>query len=612
MINELRVRLRKLTIFRAVTVLNKADRTKIFAVLILQVILGLLDLLGIALIGVLGALAVTGVSATAKGNRVNLVLNSLHLQNIGFQQQIAILGFLAAFCMVSRTLISITFTKRTLYFLSRRSAIISTSLLSKVMSQNLLFIQKRIPQELLYSMTAGVNSIVLGIIGSVVGLISDLSILLVVCGGLFFIDPAIAFLSLIIFGMLGMYLYQLSHQKARKLGQSEAHLNITSNEKILQVFSSYRENVVRNSRSLYANQISKLRFQLADVQAELAFMPNASKYVIETAVIVGALCLAAFQFMKEDSVHAVATLSVFLAAGTRIAPAVLRLQTGATAVRGSLGSAAPTMDLIEELRESNICEESTDFILPSYPDFSPKIVSRELKFTYPFGTTPAVKKLTLSLKPGEFQAFVGSSGAGKTTAVDLILGILEPQEGDVLISGVSPLAAFSKWPGAVSYVPQDVMIIRGSIQENVEFGLTYEKNSEDMVWSALKVAQLEDFVRNLPDGLKTIIGERGTNLSGGQRQRLGIARALYSKPQILVLDEATSALDGETEAAISTAIDSLKGTTSLLVIAHRLSTIKNADKIYFMENGEIKDEGTFEELRRKSLNFQKQAQIMGL
>ena len=612
MFAEIQVGYNKLTIVRAAKVLSSSDRKKILAVLILQIILGLLDLFGIALIGVLGALAVTGVSGISKGNRINLALNFLNIESLNFQNQVALLGMLAAICLVSRTLISIFFTKRTLFFLSRRSAALTSSLLSKVLTRNILFVQSRIPQELLYTMTSGVNAIILGIIGSAVGLVSDLSILIIVSSGLFIIDPAIAFVSLIVFGMLGAYLYRLSHHRARKLGQQEAYLNVLSSERILQVFASYRENIVRNRRAFHASEISKLRYELADIQAELAFMPNASKYVIETAVIVGALCLAAFQFMNEDAVHAVATLSVFLAAGTRIAPAVLRLQTGATAIRGSLGTAGPTMDLIEEMKEISKDAETPQIIDAVYPGFTPEIKAKSLHFTYPTKMVPAVKGLSAKVEAGQFQAIVGSSGAGKTTAVDLILGILDPDKGEVLISGLPPLEAFAKWPGAVSYVPQDVIIIRGSIRENIEFGLSHGNDSEKKIWEALSAAQLEDFVRALPEGLDAQVGDRGSNLSGGQRQRLGIARALYSQPQILVLDEATSALDGETELAISTAITKLKGKTTLLVIAHRLSTILNADKIYFMENGELQDEGNFHELKDRSTNFQRQAEIMGL
>jgi ABC-type multidrug transport system fused ATPase/permease subunit len=209
-------------------------------------------------------------------------------------------------------------------------------------------------------------------------------------------------------------------------------------------------------------------------------------------------------------------------------------------------------------------------------------------------------------------AVVGSTGAGKTTAIDLILGLLEPENGSVLISGMKPQDAIVRWPGAISYVPQDVVISNGTIRENVGLGYKSEFVSEELVWDAIKAAQLESYVNSLPLGSDTQVGERGTRMSGGQRQRLGIARALFTKPKLLVLDEATSALDGETEAAISKAIQDLRGSVTVIMIAHRLSTVRNADSIIYMNEGQIKSIGTFEEVRAAVPDFDRQAKLMGL
>jgi ABC-type multidrug transport system fused ATPase/permease subunit len=209
-------------------------------------------------------------------------------------------------------------------------------------------------------------------------------------------------------------------------------------------------------------------------------------------------------------------------------------------------------------------------------------------------------------------AFTGTSGAGKTTLIDLILG-LHPNDSDaVKISGLTPLSAYVKWPGAVAYVPQNIIIMNSSIKENVCQGFDFEINDERQIWAALDKAHLGDFVRKLPDGLNTQVGEFGNKLSGGQRQRLGIARALFTSPKLIVFDEATSALDGETEAAISQTLRDLKGECTLLLIAHRVSSIMNSDKIVFMEHGEIIAEGTFDEVVKKSKSFESQVKKMML
>ena len=190
--------------------------------------------------------------------------------------------------------------------------------------------------------------------------------------------------------------------------------------------------------------------------------------------------------------------------------------------------------------------------------------------------------------------------------------MLEPDSGYISISGMAASDVAKKWPGALSYVPQDVMISNGSIVSNVKLGFPPDAGTDQMVQDALDAAQLSDFINSLPEGWLSKVGDRGTALSGGQRQRLGIARALFTKPKLLVLDEATSALDGETEANISTAIKSLKGEVTVILIAHRLSTIREADQVVYLENGKIISVGTFDEVRSAVPNFDHQASLMGL
>ena len=213
---------------------------------------------------------------------------------------------------------------------------------------------------------------------------------------------------------------------------------------------------------------------------------------------------------------------------------------------------------------------------------------------------------------GSTLAFVGPSGAGKTTIIDILLGVLEPQMGEVLISGKKPAEASRIWPGAIAYVPQDIAIASGTIRENVALGYPREIATDELVLNALKVAGLDTFVQSLKDGIDTVVGERGTKISGGQRQRLGIARAMFTKPALLVLDEATSALDGETELQVSDAIQNLRGSTTVILIAHRLSTVRDADKVVYMADGRIVATGTFEEVRSQVPDFDRQAVLMGL
>jgi ABC-type multidrug transport system fused ATPase/permease subunit len=612
LLTSLRDRWCRSTIGRSVHVLSPKDQHKIFAVAILQICLGALDLLGVLAIGLLGALSVTGVASGKPGDQVNSVLQLLHIAELPFQTQAAILGTIAVVLLVGRTLLSIFFTRNILFFFSRRGAKISADLVSRLLSRSLLAIQTRTTQETLYSVTRGVEFITLQVLAVSVVLVADVSLLLIMGIGLFVVDPVTATGTFLVFTLIGFLLYRLMHYRAGALGIKSSQLNVRSNEKIVEVFSSYRESVVRNRRDYYAREIGKLRFDLADTLAEISFMPYVSKYVIETTVVVGALLIGATQYVLQDAAQAVATLAIFLAAGTRIAPAVLRVQQGSIQIRGSLGMASPTLDLIDALGNAPRVENVEDAVDVIHEGFVPSIDITGASLTYPGKTEKAIADITLTIPAGSSVAFVGPSGAGKTTIVDVVLGVLRPDIGHVTISGLPPLAAVAKWPGAVSYVPQDVVISNGTIRENVSLGFPAELASDELVKSALKVANLSDFVAGLPQGVDTPVGERGTRISGGQRQRLGIARAMFTKPHLLVLDEATSSLDGETEASISAAIHALRGSTTVVMIAHRLSTVRNADIVVYMSKSKIIATGTFEEVRNVVPDFDLQAKSMGL
>ena len=605
-------KIRSKPIVRSLLVLNSSDRIRVVIVMGIQIFLGLLDLLGVAVIGLLAALSLNGVQSRPPGDRVSSFLRFVGLINEPFQTQAAALGIAASIILVLRTLISIFLTRKVLFFLSRRGAAVSSDLMKKLMSQPLVTIQKKTLYQNLYAITAGVSNVTLGILGTAVVLVADISLLVIMAVGLLVVDPTMALSTVVFFSIVGFGLYKLMHQKAGELGLKETELNIQSNEKISEVLSSYRESVVRNRRDYYAREIGELRFKLADTLAELSFMPNVSKYVIESSVVLGALAISGAQFIIQDAGRAVATLAIFLAAGTRIAPAVLRVQQGSMQIRRSLGAASPTLDLIESLKDAPDIEPSSDVINVLHPGFIPEINVKDVSFTYPNSTSPAIQNANLRIAPGTLTAVVGPSGAGKTTLIDLILGVLDPDLGEVSISGMRASAISKIWPGSVSYVPQDVIIANGTIRSNITLGFPEESGTVEMIMDAIRISQLDSYLENLPEKENSKVGDRGAGMSGGQRQRLGIARALFTKPKLLVLDEATSSLDGETEANVSAAIRALKGNVTVILIAHRLSTVREADQVVYLEDGKILATGTFEEVRAAVPNFDRQASLMGL
>ena len=612
MVSWLKSLLASSVIGKAIQILPRSDRPRIVAITLFQIGLGFLDLLGVAAMGVLGALAVTGVQSQQPGNRVSEVLEILGISGLSFQNQVAFLGLLAASILVFRTILSVIITRKILSFLSRRSALITSNLISRLLSQSIIKVQAKTVQETTYALTAGVTSITLGVLGSAVTVVADISLLLIMLIGLFIVDPLIAFTTILFFGSLGLALYKIMNVKAHRLGYLNSELAVACNEKIVEVLESYRESVVRNRRDYYSRQIGAIRLRHSDILAEMQFMPNVSKYVIESGMVVGAVFIAGAQFAMQDARHAVAALSVFLAAGTRIAPAIMRLQQSLIQIRNSMGSAMPTLEVINSLANINEIENTSDILITNRLGFTAEIKSKAVTFSYPNKENFALKNISFEVSAGQSIAIVGPSGAGKTTLVDALLGVLQPDNGSVLISGKIPLEAITEWPGAISYVPQDVRISNTSFRNNVALGYPTELATDDLVWQALEVAQLADFVRGLPQGLDTQVGERGTKISGGQRQRLGIARAVFTKPKLLVLDEATSSLDGQTEADISDSINKLKGSVTVLIVAHRLSTVRNCDQVIYMDKGEILFQGSFSQVRSAVPDFDRQAQLMGL
>jgi ABC-type multidrug transport system fused ATPase/permease subunit len=600
------------TVIRCLRTLSAKDQKLVIAVILIQIFLSLLDLAGVVIVGLLGSLTISGVGSHPTGNRVSGFLRILQLSDNTFQFQVAILGILAASLLTLKTLFSLYFSRRTLYFLSRRGAQLSSILLSKLLSQNLMKVQQRSIAETLYAITNGVTVINVGVLGATVYLVADISLLIILGAGLFVVDTLIAFSTLIIFAMVAIVLYRRMHLTVRAMGQEQAEVTVVRNERITEVMHSYRELVVKNRRSYYAREVGRMQMVLADSYAGIAFLANISKYVIELTVVIGSLVIAALQFSTQTAMHAVAVLSIFLAASTRIAPAVLRVQQGLLQIKGSIGIATPTLELLEELGKEESIEKTTDDVDFEHKGFTGDAFWNNVSLTYPGKSSPAISNIELRIEEGSIIALVGPSGAGKTTLVDVLLGILQQESGAVSISGIEPLQAISKWPGALGYVPQDVVISNGTIRENIGMGYPIEIATDELVTDATDIAQLSDFVRSLPLGLDTPVGDRGTKISGGQRQRLGIARAMFTKPRLLVLDEATSALDGETEANIADAIQNMKGKVTVVMIAHRLSTVREADKVIYLDGGKIIATGTFDEVRRTVPDFDRQAQLMGL
>jgi len=599
-------------IYACLLLLGKRQRQKIILMTLAQIVVNLLDLFGVAIVGLLGALTVNGIKSQQPSSRITQILEFANLDSFSFQLQVAILGLVVVFSMMLRTFLSIYFARKTLFFLAHQGAQISSKLISKLLAQDLMKVQKRTTQENLYAVTAGVNIVVLGAIGSAVLLIADISLLFFMLFGLFVVDPTVALTTLTLFGAIAYGLYKFMHLRAAKLGANQMDLTIKSNSSLLDAINSYRELVVLNRRSYITSQIAVQRSSLADMTAELQFMPNLSKHLIESMVILSAMIISAIQFIVQDSTQAISTLAVFLAAGSRIAPAVLRLQQSAVQIRSSIASASSTLDLSLELENVEPLPIENIEFERNYEGFNPVVSLKNVNFSYPSSSETLIQNLNLEINAGDFVAIVGPSGEGKSTIVDLMLGIVKPSSGKVMISNLDPIDAYANWPGAVAYVPQDVYLFEGTVKDNLCLGFNSELIDEDQLKQVLLACKLDFLFESNNQGLLTQVGEAGTKLSGGQRQRLGIARALVSRPKLLITDEATSALDSETESSVADSLLSLRGFSTIVMIAHRLSSVRLANRVMYIQDGRIRASGTFSEVRSAIPEFDEQAKLIGL
>lgn len=598
-----------------VKLVSKVDRVKLLIVSMIQIFLSFFDLVGVAFIGLIGSVSVAAISSTKMSGRTESVINFLGIDNLSSQHQVSVLGVMAAVLMVVKTFTSLYLNKRVLFYLSRRGAIITANLTANLFKRSYVDIKKQGSQNLIYSLTSGVNGITTGVLGSSVALIADLSLLTILICGLFLVNGIMTVVLLSTLSLIATIMYLFIRNKNKALATLGAKYSIDASSKIFEAVGSYRELTLRGQRHYFADSIGKTRMLQADAGAQASYLMNVNKYILEAAVILITLLISGIQFLLSTALRSVATLTLFFAAISRIAPAVFRIQQNLLTIKASLGMAKPTLDLIRSL-DLSINKTGNSKLLEEVPNvhqgFAALIKVNSLSFKYSGSKNYAVRNIDLELSPGTQVAIVGPSGAGKSTLVDLLLGLHKPTIGSVEISGEAASDAVEKWPGAVSYVPQEIQLVAGSIAENVLLGFTNNIANQNKVSEAMQMAQLSEYLNVNNEILDINIGDEGGKLSGGQRQRIGIARALLTNPKILILDEATSSLDAQTEDSVSSTINKMRGDSLVVVVAHRLATVRRADLVIYMQEGQILAQGSFEQVRELIPDFDIQAQLMGL
>ena len=468
---------------------------------------------------------------------------------------------------------------------------------------------QRNTSQLVRMADVGIAAIIAGFLLPVVTLPTLFTTAVAVVVVIIVAQPITALVTIVYLGGIAGLLYFWVSRKSVEAGRVNRDYSFKVASLMTDMVSALKEITLRNKSGEVAAVVHANRIHTTRARANLSFLGSVPKFVLESALIGGFLLVGGVAYAGGGMAQAFAAVALFGVAGFRLVPSLTGFQSIITqthsnipqvrAVMGDIDQAAGYLERAEKIGHDPLASE-------------PRILElRDVEFTYPNSSAPAVRGIDVVIPMGSTVGLVGSSGAGKSTLVDILLGLLVPSSGDILIDGVPLEGVLADWRSRVGYVPQDVALFDGTVAENVALSWSNDFD-RDRVTQALKRAQLWDVISSRAGGLDARVGERGMSLSGGQRQRLGIARALYSDPLILVMDEATSALDTKTESDVSIAIRELRGQVTIVSVAHRLSTIRDNDQVLFMRDGTIAARGSFDDLIREVPDFAVQASLAGL
>lgn len=468
----------------------------------------------------------------------------------------------------------------------------------------------RTTSQLVRMADVGVSAVISGLTMPLIQLPAVIVSAVAVLGTLVVVQPLTAVISIVYLGSIALIMSKILTSRTVQAGQVNRRYSYKVASLMTDMVGALKEVTLRDKLGEVAEVVRDNRSHSARARSNIQFLASVPKFIMDTALIGGFLIVGLTSYLIEGSLsEAISAIVLFAVAGMRLVPSLTSFQSTnnqlnasraqVNAVLNDIDAAQAYIAAAQEIGKEPLLQEPEELILEG------------VTFTYPTGNEPAVSDVSMKVKMGTSVGIVGESGSGKSTLVDIILGLLVPQEGEIRIDSQNIDDVMAAWRARVGYVPQDVSLFDGTIAQNV--ALSWKAGIDmDKVIDCLKRAQLWEVIQQRPEGLNTRVGERGMSFSGGQRQRLGIARALYSDPYVLILDEATSALDTKTEAEVAKAIASLRGEVTIIAIAHRLSTVRDSDELFYMESGFVMARGTFDEVTQEVPKFLEQARLAGL
>ncbi|MER3387439.1 MAG: ABC transporter ATP-binding protein [Microcella pacifica] len=579
----------------ALALLTSRERLVFWALVAARAIVGFLDVFGILLVGVVAALGATQFDGAGGAT----VVFGVELPALDGQGLLLLVLFVLG-VFVIKALIAIGLSRALTAFVARIESRNAAALSTHLLTGDLAHVRRFSRNELQFALTESIKWTFTGLLNNIAGIVVEGFLLLIVAVAFFVVDPIVAVFALGYFALIVVGMQAGIARVLKRAGEDAAEGTKLTLGALGDTLDTYREITVLGRSDLYLERIRLSRTRAARSGAVLAFLGGMPRYVVETALILGVVVFVGQQLLTGQLASGLATLGVFLAGAVRIMGAILPLQTAVAALKVNTEQSRTARELLAELRGAPLPQTPAApvGVEPPGSDAPLAVQVESVDYRYPGGDAAVLDSVSLAIPAGSFAAIIGPSGAGKTTLVELLLGLGSPTGGSVRIDGWDPRALRLAAPGLVSYVPQKPGLVSGSIADNVALGIPTERIDRERVRTVLAQAQLLAFVDSLPEGIDTPVGKQSEAFSGGQVQRIGLARALYVSPRLIVLDEATSGLDASTEAVISTTLRELSGELTIIVIAHRLSTVQRADSVVVLEAGRVVAEGDFATVRR--------------
>lgn len=569
------------------------ERTRYFALTSFRSLISILDLSGVLAIGYLATSMAMFVSQGSDSGRV-ISLGSLKLPAVNIHSLPAVVVLILCL-FVFKSLLSLWLTRKTAVAIANVEARSAKAIATEILAGDQLSIDRLSRDEVIYLVQNGSPSAFNGLLNAVSTLVSEGFLFALLVASLLFVDVPVTLGMLAYFGLIGALIQYLVGGRMQRAGETLSSAALRANGIISDLVSVNRELKLTGRRAKFIEDIYQSRKQAALSLATQAYLAGTPRHVIESSLLLGIAGFGLVEALSGNLVSAATTLGVFLTGGFRIMASMLPLQTALIAIKGSTPNAKPALEILDGIgthQDSSPVSTSLSQL--------PRIEISNLSFSYPNANAAALSDMNLTILPGQQIAVIGESGSGKSTLGELLAGILKPSQGSVLLDGVTAEEYVQSWPGRISIVPQAPGRIAGSILDNITLGQTPEEVDLRLVTEAVRLSHLEGVVNSLPDGLQTDLGKHNDALSGGQLQRLGLARALYTEPHVLILDEATSGLDANSEYEISLALKELRGKVTTILIAHRLHTVQDADVVLLLDAGAIEAMGTFEQLAKLS------------